>query len=79
MVNTLLNIEKTKSSVWGLDRILVSLKEVELTNRLNPNPSIELQSKIFVDKEIKATSGVHLTDYFVKVLIVIGAVWPPHT
>jgi len=52
MVNTLLNIEKAKSSVWGLERILISLQEVELTNRLNPNPSIELQSKQFVDNDI---------------------------
>jgi len=57
MVNTLLNIEKAKSSVWGLERILKTLKEVELTNRLNPSPSIELQSKIFVDKDIVAVTA----------------------
>jgi len=57
MVNTLLNIEKAKSSVWGLERILKSLQEVELTNRLNPSPSIELQSKLFVDKDIVAVKA----------------------
>jgi len=52
MVNTLLNIENMGMSVWRLKRILTPLMEVENMMRLNPSPSVELQSKEFVDKDI---------------------------
>ena len=54
MVNTLLNIENMGMSVWRLQRILTPLMEVENMMRLNPSPSVELQSKEFVDKDIMA-------------------------
>lgn len=54
MVNTLLNIENMGMSVWRLKRILTPLMEVENMMRLNPSPSVELQSKEFVDEDIMA-------------------------
>ena len=38
-----------------------------------------LRTQILVDIDIQAAHGVHFTDGTIQKLVIVGAVWPPHT